>query len=128
MKDTCSRVEGEILIGSYPWGQPASRGGPFNREHVVCEVAAEDEFFGWDKSFGRTGFRDGERGGVDTGESGEGGFLGLDAVGALALPWCEDSRGEVCAEAGPRDAEEVAGHDGALGVLGRMCIENPRVN
>lgn len=47
---------------------------------MVGEGAAEDEVVGGDEGFGGGGFGDGEVGGVDVGEGGEGGFLGLDAV------------------------------------------------
>lgn len=42
MEYTCGGIEGEVLVGGYSRGEPAGGGGPFDREHVVGEGAAED--------------------------------------------------------------------------------------
>lgn len=95
MEDAGCGVEGEVLVGGYPWRKPAGGGGPFDGEHMVCKGAAEDEFFRGREDFGGGGVGDCQGGGVKTGEFGDGFFLSLDALAVwpLRLAWCERFRG-----------------------------------
>ena len=80
MQHARRRVEGEILVGRDARVHPAVGSGPLEEQHVVGEVATEDELIVGKGGFGSGGFGDGEGGGVDFAEAWVGGIRRLKGL------------------------------------------------
>lgn len=68
VEDTSGRVEREVLVRSDTGSLPAVVGCPFERQHVVGEVFAKDQFIVGDQFLGRRRLGDGQLGSIDCGQ------------------------------------------------------------